>query len=87
MCREAPIEEGIANGNGRQRRERIVDLTMCLEWQLSVTEDVGCFVSSMRPFLIEQMRDLSGKEALSMQGFFPDDIPDADGSWTNQVLR
>ena len=70
---------------GRETCERMVDFNMCLEWQPHVSWNVGCFVSKLRPFLIERLRDATGKEARASHGVRPCDVPDAGNFWTNHA--
>ena len=61
-------------------QEQYKDLNMSLTWQGAQAS--GCLVSSARPFLINRARDLTGVEALSLQGFHIPDLMQLGLDWS-----
>ena len=60
---------GTKNGTEPERKdEHIMDINMRLGWQAS-GQSVPCLVSSSRPWIFGRRRDLTGAEALEIQGF------------------
>jgi len=63
-------------------QEQYKDLNMSLTWQGALASVNGCLVSSARPFLINRARDLTGVEALSLQGFHIPDLMQLGLDWS-----
>ncbi|CAK0866512.1 unnamed protein product [Prorocentrum cordatum] len=57
-------------------RERVVDLNKTLSWQMGGEDNwfAPCLVSSARPYFLKALRDMTGVEAMCLQGWEPDDI-------------
>ena len=58
---------------------------MNLEWQLGQSE-VPCMVCSAQPWLFLRQRELSGAEALALQGFPVADLKHQDNRFKNRDL-
>ena len=62
--------------------EKMFDLNMNLEWQLH-QPTVGCLVCTAKPWLLKRRRELTGAEALTIQGFAWWEIRHSDTRYKN----
>ena len=65
--------------------DRVIDLNMKLSWQMS-GPPVPCLVCTARPWVFCRRRDLTGAEALGLQGFDPKSIRHGDTRFSNPDL-
>eukprot|EP00959_Pyramimonas_sp_CCMP1952_P113300 2368113-Pyramimonas_sp.AAC.1 len=65
--------------------ERVVDLNMKLDWQVN-RQEVPCIVCTSRPWLVTRRRDVTGAEALGLQGYQILDLKNEDAMFTNPEL-
>ncbi|CAK0879848.1 unnamed protein product, partial [Prorocentrum cordatum] len=57
----------------KESSERIIDLNSRLDWQ-RVGPPVPCLVCTGRPWLVKRQRDLTGAEAMNLQGYMYQDL-------------
>jgi len=75
-------ERRMQEDNTVNPQEQYKDLNMSLMWQGALPYGNGCLVSSARPFLMKRLRDLTGVEALSLQGFHIPDLIELGLDWS-----